>query len=776
MRRPRAAALTTAVAVVTAALLTAPTAHATPTTPATGAATVVPIQVTGDPATRFNLVILGDGYRAGELATFRRHVDHHLNVLWTLEPFRSYRNYLNVYAVEVPSPESGVDCDPGLDAPRRDTPLGMGFWGGCDPASVQRLLTVDGAAATRYADLVPGTTTDNRQILAVANSPTYGGAGGSLATVSGGNALSALITPHELGHSLGGLDDEYDYYQRGVRGGPYRGGEPESIHHTLLTEREMAEQQRKWWRWLGEPSESGGVIGRYEGGRYSGTGVWRPSEHSLMKTLGYYFDQVSRERLTQRIAAKTRILQDGTPNDRPVGADRVLWVRTLHPLSHELDVTWAVDGTPVPTAHSRGLDLRALDLSPGRHTVTATVVDPTEFVRDPAIRSSAALTQVRRWTVDTALTTPPAPTPVAFTHTTPRNAPVGATDVVYADTTHPNDRVPRVTWALDGRPVANPGNDRDLDLKDVPLTPGRHTLTATVRDPAAAASAETVAWTVDATGPATRHELSPPLLTVRRPGAPPEYIMNGPFTMSLTARDDSPGYVVREFRTDGDGWYHYFGWPTDPGAPFRFTADGTEIDGLVYGKLGRPRLSPWDDVPPGYGRHTIDYRAIDPAGNVGGIGRFVVTLLPEPPTCTTTVTGRHEGPLTVAAGTTCLTGATVNGPVTVGPGAALVATDATVTGPVLGSGARVVQLLRSTVRGPVRIAGTTEDVTIVGGRVRGPLELTGNATGDRAATVAGTAVTGPLSCSGNVPAPTSLHAPSTVTGPATGQCATFDRP
>ena len=26
---------------------------------------------------------------------------------------------------------------------------------------------------------------------------------------------------------------------------------------------------------------------------YAGTGVWRPSRHSMMKTLGYYFDQVS---------------------------------------------------------------------------------------------------------------------------------------------------------------------------------------------------------------------------------------------------------------------------------------------------------------------------------------------------------------------------------------------------------------------------------------------------------------------------------------------------
>jgi hypothetical protein len=199
-------------------------------------AAVVPIQVTGDPAKRFNLVILGDGYTAADLPKFRSHVDKHLNDLWTIEPFKSYRSYVNVYAVEVASDESGVSCDPDLASPRRTTPLKMAFWGGCREAGPQRLLTMDSGAARTYADLVSGTTTANRQILALANSDTYGGAGGAYATASGGNALSALITPHELGHSLGGLDDEYDYYQRGVPGGTYEGGEPESIHHTLLTE------------------------------------------------------------------------------------------------------------------------------------------------------------------------------------------------------------------------------------------------------------------------------------------------------------------------------------------------------------------------------------------------------------------------------------------------------------------------------------------------------------------------------------------------------------
>ncbi|MBP2325238.1 hypothetical protein JOF56_005623 [Kibdelosporangium banguiense] len=603
-------------ALVTAAAAVLP--FVTPIPAVAQAATVVPVRITGDPAKRFNIVIVGDGYTAAEMPRFREHVDRHMNVLMTLEPFKTYRSYLNVYAVEVPSAESGVSCDPDLTSPRRNTPLGMAFWGGCNSASVQRLLTVNNAALTQYANLVPGTNAGNRQLLAIGNSNTYGGAGGTYATASGGNALSALITPHELGHSLGGLDDEYDYYSRGVRGDAYTGGEPSSIHHTLSTTQQMQAQRSKWWRWLGEQSESGGPIGRYEGGLYSGSGVWRPSRHSMMKSLGYYFDQISRERMTQRISGKTSILQDGTPNSAPIGADRAVWVEPLHPASHTLTVTWRLDGRVLPTDGSRSVDLRTVRPSPGRHTLTATVVDQTDFVRDPAIRNSSALTQTRTWTVDTSIRTPRNPVPADFTSSTPTGNPVGAQDVVYAETTRPVDQILAVRWAIDGRQVPNPGNDRDLDLSRFQLT-GEHTLTASL-------PSRTLTWKIDATAPAVNYELSKPVSKVDRPGQPTEYVFDAPFTMKLSATDNTPGYNITEFRVNRDGWFNYFGWPTDAGAPFLFTPEGTNIDNLVYGKLGEPRLSPWDNVPPGYGRHTIEYRAVDSAGNVGATGKFIVTL------------------------------------------------------------------------------------------------------------------------------------------------------
>ncbi|WP_405143801.1 M64 family metallopeptidase [Sphaerisporangium sp. NBC_01403] len=735
MRIPRP--LTALAAASTAAILLSAPISPAQAADEPGSATVVPVQVTGDPAHRFNLIIMGDGYTKGEQSSFAADAELQLNVLWSIEPYKSYRNYFNVYRVDIVSGESGVGCDPDLAAGKKNTPLSMGFYANCNPTSLQRLITVNNTAANRYANMVAGSNTGNRQIVALANSGTYGGAGGAYATASGHNSMSALIAPHEIGHSLGGLQDEYPYYSRGVDGGPYTGTEPGSAHHTLLTEQQMKDQQRKWWRWLGEPGEAGGTIGRYEGGLYYSSGVWRPSQHSIMKTLGYYYDQVSREIMTQKISAKVGLIQDGTPTTSPVGADRVLWVEPLHPNDHALTTTWQVDGAKLP-GQGTEVDLRTLDLSPGRHTVTATVVDPTSFVRDPAIRATG-LTATRTWTVDTTVTTVPGATSPGFLSSTPTNRGVGRNEIVYVDSAHPDDAVPAVAWALDGKPLTE--TDDDLDLGALTLTPGAHTVTAT-------AGGQTLTWTVD-DKPTTGYELSEPIV---RSGE--TYVYNGPFTMKLTGHDDEPGYVVRESRVDGDGWFNYFGWPTSADLPWTFSESGTTIDSLTYGTLAR-------------GAHTIEYRSIDASGNYGDAKSFRVTTLPAPPACTTTITGSKKGALSIRSGVTCLNDAEVSGVVTVGSGASLVVNGGTIKGGITAAGAGEVHLIKARIEGAAAISGTTGKLVIAGADIRGAMTMSGNATTE-ALVLTGTRVQGSLSCAANTPQPSDAGVPNDVTGAA--QC------
>ena len=57
------------------------------------------------------------------------------------------------------------------------------------------------------------------QTLAIFNTFTYGGIGGTQATTSGGSPQGPLISTHELGHSLGQMADEYPYTS--ARRGPH---------------------------------------------------------------------------------------------------------------------------------------------------------------------------------------------------------------------------------------------------------------------------------------------------------------------------------------------------------------------------------------------------------------------------------------------------------------------------------------------------------------------------------------------------------------------------
>ena len=143
-------------------------------------------------------------------------------------------------------------------------------------------------------------TSQNLQTLAIFNTFTYGGIGGSQATTSGGSPQGPLISLHEIGHSLGTMADEYPYSSRDVVRNCYTGGEPGSFHHTIMSAAQMLTAQTKWWRWLGEESLSGGIIGTHEGGGTYPCGQRRPSQHSMMRWIGFDLDQIGLEHMVAR--------------------------------------------------------------------------------------------------------------------------------------------------------------------------------------------------------------------------------------------------------------------------------------------------------------------------------------------------------------------------------------------------------------------------------------------------------------------------------------------
>ncbi|WP_412126281.1 M64 family metallopeptidase [Streptomyces subrutilus] len=356
----------------------------------------------GPAADRLDVVVIGDGYTAGELARFHDDAREKWAEVTAVEPYTTYRDLFNVWTVDAVSRDSGVSGDPD-PATVRDTALGSYFW--CE--DVERLLCVDQPKVDAYVAKAP----EADLVIVLANSAKYGGAGYNepsatlgyegISTASAGHAKSGQVAIHETGHSLGKLADEYFYpgvpdYER------YTGPEPADSNTSTLPADRMAAQQAKWYRWLGEQSPDGGTVGTYEGGGYYVGGLYRPTDGSLMRVLGKPFNLPGVEAMIAGFHRHARTATPLTPVDRtlrPRHTARVAVPRLAGADGRQLDVRWYLDGrelgrfagrTEVRVADLWLFDLRA-------HRLAVTVRDRTPSVRDP--EAARGLTSTAQWSV-----------------------------------------------------------------------------------------------------------------------------------------------------------------------------------------------------------------------------------------------------------------------------------------------------------------------------------------------------------------------------------------
>lgn len=337
----------------------------------------------GGPGNRYDLVFVGDGYTAGELGIYANDVNAAASYQLSIEPYATYASYYLIHQVDVISNESGVDNDP-TQGIQRDTELDMGYW--C--SGIERLLCVNVGKAYNYANNAP----DVDQVIALANSSKYGGAGYSgsdLATSAGHNSSSLEVVAHELGHSMGNLADEYDY------GGDttWTGGEPSAPNVSTLTASQMAAAGTKWSAWLGENQGAfDWLVDTYEGASYSQFGIYRPTNNSKMRALGRPFNLPSVESLIIQLYREVDPVDAHADNTLVYTGTEILWVLPMAPGGTYLPVLWFLDGMLIPSASGNTLDLSTLDLSDCPHVVSAVVSDPTPWVRNQAARD-AWLTQ-----------------------------------------------------------------------------------------------------------------------------------------------------------------------------------------------------------------------------------------------------------------------------------------------------------------------------------------------------------------------------------------------
>ena len=85
-------------------------------------APLITIQKTGDPETRVDFLILGDGYTAAEASKFETDAKRLTEVLFSTSPFKENRRSFNVWGLCPPAAESGISRpSTGI---YRDSPVG----------------------------------------------------------------------------------------------------------------------------------------------------------------------------------------------------------------------------------------------------------------------------------------------------------------------------------------------------------------------------------------------------------------------------------------------------------------------------------------------------------------------------------------------------------------------------------------------------------------------------------------------------------------------------
>jgi len=155
----------------------------------------------GDPATKLDLLILGDGYTAAERGKFERDAKRLVTVLFATTPFKERENDINVWGLVPPSVDSGISRP--SDHVFKRTPIGATY----DTFDSERyVLTQENRA---FRDIAANAPYDVVEILT--NSEKYGGGGiyNLYSTVAADSQWAPYIFVHEFGHHLAGLADEY---------------------------------------------------------------------------------------------------------------------------------------------------------------------------------------------------------------------------------------------------------------------------------------------------------------------------------------------------------------------------------------------------------------------------------------------------------------------------------------------------------------------------------------------------------------------------------------
>ena len=294
-----------------------------------------------------NIVLLGDGYNAKDIAdgNYLKHVKQEVEHFFGIEPYKTYRNYFNVYTAVPLSTETGVETVNTIRYNRFSTT----FTGGVG-------LKADYDEIFSYALGAPTVNKDNLKetlIIIVPNSTDYGGIcqmwpdGSAIAFCPLSTYDYPLdtrgVVQHEAGgHGFGKLGDEYIYHNAFIDacgcsccGHVMEFNSAKSLgwyDNLSLT----GKMHNVGWSHLIFDDRYSDIVDIYEGGYMHNRGVFRSEQNSCMNNDIPYYSTISRESIVKRIkryAGETFSFEEFVKYDKRDAGDVTRGVNTDNKLN-----------------------------------------------------------------------------------------------------------------------------------------------------------------------------------------------------------------------------------------------------------------------------------------------------------------------------------------------------------------------------------------------------------------------------------------------------------